>query len=892
MEVLVMDVVRVIQIFFIVTVLSLLVACGSNDTPITAPADTNKTVTPLPAALQKLTLNGGTLRAFLVLDNDQLNPFDMVINNEGEGSATVVIPNLTRDFHDIVITYEYTDVEGTIILAQLDTTVDLRGGDRNLDILATSYEVDIFDADGDNISNAAELLAQTDPRLPESVLSGGFNLFTTTAVPLLSDVARAAGTLRGYITIDNTSRREIFFDQGATTASIVIPGLSQASHNVLITFEYDDGKGIIVIAESSLTTDLRQVNGDQINLEKIDFEVSQFDIDKDGLSNADELFFGTDPRALSAPFLPAQLSIDSNAYKSLRFNWLDVPDASYYLVFERIPSEIEFKLISGNIDQNTQVFVHTFVSVTPLFSHLNAEYKLQSCNDIGCTDGEILNVTDPLIDSITYIKSDGTLLTNTNVSVGFGREISLSNDGKTLAVGSIQVGSNSVVTSSKVSIFSNINGKWQQTALVDSDTVQNVDAFGLNVVLSGDGNTLAISAILDNNLLSGINNTAEGVPIVRDNSTTSSYGAVYIFTRNGNIWTQEAYIKPNIIDAFDQFSRSMALSEDGNTLAVGASLEDSNAVGINANNGQADNSSDSSGAAYVFKRENRIWSQQAYIKASNTDSLDFFGFSLTLSGDGLTLVVAAADEDSGDEGVDNNVIGANAPSQLDNSVASSGAVYVYVLNTQAIPPTWSQQAYIKASNPQDSDLFGFELDLNKNGNTLVVSAALEDSGSNINQFNNTLEDSGAVYVYQRANSIWAQEAYIKANNIHGSARFGADVEISNDGNIMGVGAYLEKSDAVGLNGDEANKEFVSGAAYLFAREANGVWNQQTYIKASNPDSANLVAVSGDQFGRLISLSGDASTFAASAIAERSSSIGIDGDQSNNDGVNIGAVYLY
>jgi hypothetical protein len=100
-----------------------------------------------------------------------------------------------------------------------------------------------------------------------------------------------------------------------------------------------------------------------------------------------------------------------------------------------------------------------------------------------------------------------------------------------------------------------------------------------------------------------------------DDSAPDS-GAVYVFTRSGGVWSQQAYVKASNTGPGDSFGFSLALSADGNTLAVGAYLENSNATGIGGN--QADNSALDSGAVYVFTRSGGVWSQQAYIKASNT----------------------------------------------------------------------------------------------------------------------------------------------------------------------------------------------------------------------------------------------------------------------------------
>ncbi len=85
--------------------------------------------------------------------------------------------------------------------------------------------------------------------------------------------------------------------------------------------------------------------------------------------------------------------------------------------------------------------------------------------------------------------------------------------------------------------------------------------------------------------------------------------------------------------------------------------------------GEADNSASGAGAVYVFTRMGGSWSQQAYVKASNTGAGDYFGHSVALNGDGNTLAVGAFYEDSNATGVGGNV--------NDNSASKAGAVYLY-----------------------------------------------------------------------------------------------------------------------------------------------------------------------------------------------------------------------
>jgi hypothetical protein len=123
------------------------------------------------------------------------------------------------------------------------------------------------------------------------------------------------------------------------------------------------------------------------------------------------------------------------------------------------------------------------------------------------------------------------------------------------------------------------------------------------------------------------------------------------------------YIKASNTDADDYFGLSVSLS--GDTLAVGAPLEASSARGVNGD--QSDNRAPDSGAVYVFVRSGGAWSQQAYIKASNSEAGDFFGGSVALSGE--SLAVGAFWESSRAQGVGGD--------QSDNSASRSGAAYLY-----------------------------------------------------------------------------------------------------------------------------------------------------------------------------------------------------------------------
>jgi hypothetical protein len=248
-------------------------------------------------------------------------------------------------------------------------------------------------------------------------------------------------------------------------------------------------------------------------------------------------------------------------------------------------------------------------------------------------------------------------------------------------------------------------------------------------------------------------------------------------------------------------------SDDGDTLAVGASSEDGSSGGVNGDQAALDTWN--SGAVYVFARDGLgQWSQQAYLKSSQPIQNDLCGDSVALSGTGDTLAMGCRGEDYGG-------IGANPP--LAGYSQGSGAVYVFVRDGLG---QWSQQAYVKASNTGDGDTFGYALDMSADGNTLAVAARGEDgdsAGIGGNQASDAALSAGAVYVLMRDGlGQWSHRTYVKASNPDALDEFGQDVALSADGSVLAVGAREEDGLATGIGGDQANDAGMSaGAVYLY-----------------------------------------------------------------------------
>jgi trimeric autotransporter adhesin len=326
--------------------------------------------------------------------------------------------------------------------------------------------------------------------------------------------------------------------------------------------------------------------------------------------------------------------------------------------------------------------------------------------------------------------------------------------------------------------------------------------------------------------------------------------------------SQRIYGKASNAQQNDQFGWSVALS--GDTLAVGAPLEDSSATGVD---GASNESARNSGAVYVFRRVGTAWQQEAYIKASNTELGDDFGWSVALSGD--VLVVGAPFEDS-------NATGVNG--QNNNAATDSGAAYVF----RRSGGIWAQEAYIKASNTGSNDAFGHAVAVS--GDTVAVSAYLEDSsatGIGGDQGSGDASDAGAVYVFRHSGGTWAHEAYVKASNTGVGDQFGHAVAISGD--TLAVGARGEDSAATGIGGDQdSNDAAGSGAVYVYTR-SGAAWTQQAYVKASNTGAS-------DEFGATLALAGN--LLAVGAQGEDSSSTGVNGSQVNDLASGSGAVYVF
>jgi hypothetical protein len=240
-----------------------------------------------------------------------------------------------------------------------------------------------------------------------------------------------------------------------------------------------------------------------------------------------------------------------------------------------------------------------------------------------------------------------------------GYSVSLSADGNTLAIGNALVLGGTLGDKGATWIYVRSGTNWvQQQKLVGTGSSGNVFGGG-GVSLSADGNTLAVGSIEDNNgigatwvytrsgnkwtpqqKLSDLNaldaNQGRSVSLSGDgrtlavggNGDNDGTGATWIYTRSGNTWIQQG---PKLSDpsGLAQGVDGVSLSNDGNTLAVGGS--DNNHIT----------------ATWIYTRSGTTWKQQgSKLVIEGVHAITPSGFSVSLSKDGNTLAIGGPTDDN------------------------------------------------------------------------------------------------------------------------------------------------------------------------------------------------------------------------------------------------------
>jgi len=343
----------------------------------------------------------------------------------------------------------------------------------------------------------------------------------------------------------------------------------------------------------------------------------------------------------------------------------------------------------------------------------------------------------------------------------FGSSIAV--DGDTALIGSSWDDDNGEFSGSAY-VFTRVHGVWiEQAKLLPSDGVPH-GVFSYSVALDGD--TAVVGALRSGSgwgaayvftregdlwteqakLLpaDGTRNAYLGHSVALDGDTVIvgapdwnfylAPGSAYVFTRTGGVWTEQAKLEVAGIQPGHKFGHEVAL--DGDTAIVSA-------FGVGP---------DYQGAAYVFTRTNGLWSQQTKLRSSPVAVNDYFGFGVALEGD-TAIIGAPRDETNGD---------------------SSGAVYVFT-RTGSV---WTQQDKLLPQDGASPDWFGKTVDLD--GDVLLVGAPYDDDNG---------WWSGSAYLFSRSRGGWVEEA--KLLDKAGLPEDGFGFALGLDGNTAIVGSPWE-----------------------------------------------------------------------------------------------------
>jgi hypothetical protein len=325
----------------------------------------------------------------------------------------------------------------------------------------------------------------------------------------------------------------------------------------------------------------------------------------------------------------------------------------------------------------------------------------------------------------------------------FGKSEALSADGNTLLVGAPNdsgVGSAYVFTKTS-------SGNWAQQGnkLVGTGAANGVAWQGISVALSADGSTALVGGFLDNQ------------------GSTCGYGAVWVFTRQSGIWSQQGSklvgsgaVNDSSCGGAGQ-GASVALSADGDTAVWSGPYDNNN-----------------TGAAWVFTRSNGIWTQQgAKLVGTGVVGTAFQG-AVAISADGNTFVMGGSGDNS-------NV----------------GAAWIFTRSNGV----WTQQGpKLVGEAASGAAQQGFSVSISGDGTTILMGGTQDAN------------QTGAVWVFTRSNGTWTQQgSKLVGTGALGAANQGASVALSDDGNTAIVGGFND-NDAV-------------GASWLFSRGSDGQWTQ-------------------------------------------------------------------
>jgi hypothetical protein len=364
---------------------------------------------------------------------------------------------------------------------------------------------------------------------------------------------------------------------------------------------------------------------------------------------------------------------------------------------------------------------------------------------------------------------------------GSGISVSKSFDGSRVAIGALG-NSGSAPVSGHVRVYSWSGTAWVQVgADIDGEAIG--DQSGWSTSLSADGNRVAIGAPF---------NDGAGIDA----------GHVRVYDWNGTAWVQAG----SDIDgeaANDRSAWAMALSPNGNRVAIGAPLNDG--IGTDA------------GHVRVYNWNGTSW-QQLGSDIEGEANLDNTGYAVALSANGSRVAIGAIGNDATGPTaghvrvfdwngtawiqVGADIDGEAAGDQIGKSVALSANGNRLAAGAQLNDGNgvnaghvrvfdWNGTAWVQVGADIDGeaagDQAGWASSLSADGNRLAIGGPTNDG---------TAADAGHVRVYDWSGTNWV----LIQNDIDGEAlgdHFGGSVSLSGDGEYLAIGARY--NDGIGTD---------------------------------------------------------------------------------------------
>lgn len=358
---------------------------------------------------------------------------------------------------------------------------------------------------------------------------------------------------------------------------------------------------------------------------------------------------------------------------------------------------------------------------------------------------------------------------------GFGYDVSVTGAGDVTAIGSPMATAGGFATAGKAYLYRYSNGSWSEKPITASDKAAG-DQFGYSVALSGDGLRAVIGAPFANGegkvylfLWDGTNYIQETILTAADGAVgddfgsavsidyystrvvvgapnadfaaITSIGAVYVFSRSGSAWSQEAKLQDTGNVASTLLGCSVSIVDNGDRLIAGAS-------------GYTDTIK--TGAVYVYARTGTIWYQEERLVPSDAAADDSFGHSAEISGDSTRMI-------GGSYGGD-------------DLASNTGKAYIF----KRAGTTWTEEAKLTASDRAADDSFGYSVSINKTGNNVLIGAYAADPSA--------LSSAGKVYTFSRSGSTWTQRNILTASDKAAGFVFGRSVSLNSSGDVGIMGS--------------------------------------------------------------------------------------------------------